>query len=179
MMKHFFNFISLLTLFVFLFTYIQVSYGVQKEGDSEIQVSGSFFNAQGSGTGTLAAEASYGYYITQALEIGLTQGFGVSFVKGASNPWTGRTIPFVQYYFLSTHNFQPFIGGFIGAVYNSDDFTGTIGPAGGFRYFVNDSTFLLARYRYEWFFTDINFGAVFDDTTRGNHVVTIGLGFVW
>jgi hypothetical protein len=156
-----------------------VSYGVQKEGDSEIQVSGSFFNAQDSGTGTLAAEATYGYYITQALEIGITQGFGVSFIEGASNPWSARTIPLVQYYLWSTHNFQPFLGGFIGAVYNSDDFTGTIGPAAGFRYFVNESTFLLARYRYEWFFTDFNVGGVFEDTTRGNHVVTIGLGFVW
>ncbi|MGB5707009.1 MAG: hypothetical protein WBM41_09255 [Arenicellales bacterium] len=53
--------------------------------------------------------------------------------------------------------------------------------------YLNDSTFLITRYRYEWFFDDLNLGSlneiedrietVADNRSDGNHVFTVGLGF--
>lgn len=153
----------------------------QEANENEIQIAGSFFHAQGSDVGTLTLDVSYGYYLTDRWQIGLGQTLGYSFIDDKEDIWTASTIPFVHYHFrgLSLNDsFQPFIGAFAGAVYNEDDVTGTAGPAIGFKSFLSDKTFLVVKYRYEWFFDDLKVGDV-TDTSDGNHVGTIGLGFVW
>lgn len=72
---------------------------------------------------------------------------------------------------------MPYLGIFGGVVWNDRDVTGTMGPAAGVKLFVSDQTFVNIGYRYEWFFN--SFEAARDNRTHGNHVVNIGLGFVW
>lgn len=151
-------------------------YGVQSVGSSEVQGSGGFFHAVGSGS-TITADASYGYYFLQPLLVGVRQGVNIQLRDGASDPWFATTTPFVDYHFFSDRNFQPFVGAFGGIVWNDDDITGTIGPEGGIKFYVNDTTFISARYRYEWFFDE--FDVIEDESSDGNHVVTVGIGFVW
>ena len=153
------------------------SYSVQGVGSSEILGSAGFFHAQGSDVGTISGDVSYGYYFFQPLEIGLRQGLQYAFVDGGDDPWQATTTPFVDYHFFATQPFQPFVGGFGGIVWNDDDITGTIGPEGGIKYYVNDTTFISGRYRYEWFFDELD--VIEDEASDGNHVVTVGIGFVW
>jgi hypothetical protein len=157
------------------------SYAVQSAGNKEIQLSGGFFHANDTDVGTVTLDASYGYYLTNVWQIGVGQTLNYNINDNASDTWTASTIPFVHYHIrgLSTNDtFQPFLGAFAGAVYNDDDATGTAGPAAGFKAFMNETTFLVTKYRYEWFFNDVELGDV-TDTTRGNHIVTLGLGFVF
>ena len=156
-------------------------YAAQKAGDNEIQLSGGFNRAQGSDTGTATADVSYAYFLSPSWALGLRQTLSYSFIDDDDDVWTASTVPFLNYHFrgLSLNDrFQPFLGAFAGAVYTEDDATGTIGPNVGFKYFVSDQTFVVARYRYEWFFDELELSSV-RNTSDGNHVVTVGFGFVW
>lgn len=158
------------------------TYAAQKKGDSDLQLAGSLFHSQGADYGTLAMDIGYGYYATDNVEVGLLQTVGYIFLEDADDVWTASTIPYVRYYFrgLSVNDtFQPFVGAFIGASYNEDDITGTMGPQVGFKSFINDSTYIVAKYRYEWFFEELSINEVDDTSSDGNHVVTLGVGFVF
>ena len=154
----------------------------QNAGDSSLQLGGNFSHAQGSDVGTLTVEGAWGHFFTKNWEVGVIQSLGYSFIDGADDEWIASTIPFFNYYFLGiTENdtFQPFVGAFLGASYNDDDITGTLGPQVGFRSFVNDSTFITVKYRYEWFFDELAINNVEDGSSDGNHVITLGVGFVF
>ncbi len=179
--------IILLLSTVFLFT-SQVAADMA-QGDNEVQLSGGFFHAQDSDSGTLTAEGHYGYYLTPGWEVGLKQSINSSFVDGGGDTWTASTIPFVQYNFHD-HNVDdkivPFLGAFAGAAYNDRDITGTVGPTAGAKFFLYDKTYLALQYRYEWFFNDLDLGSFSDDvgtirdnSSDGNHVASIGLGVLW
>ncbi len=152
------------------------------KGDSSLQFSGSFFHSDGADSGTLNLDVGYGYYLSANWEVGILQSVGYSFIDDADDEWIASTIPFVNYYFTGLSQgdtFQPFIGAFIGASYNDDDATGTIGPQLGFKSFINDTMFVLVKYRYEWFFDDLTIDDIKDTRSDGNHVVSLGLGFVF
>lgn len=154
----------------------------QSKGDSVLQLGGGFIHSQGADVGTLNLDIGYGYFVSHNWEVGLMQTLGYSFIDGADNQWVASTIPYANYHFRGlTQNdtFQPFIGAFIGASYNDDDVTGTLGPQIGFKSFVNDTTFISVKYRYEWFFDELTFDDIDDTKSDGNHVVTLGLGFVF
>lgn len=153
--------------------------------DNEIQVTGGYFRPIGTGDGTFNAQISYGYFPgTAAWEVGIRQAITVNQIDEAPDTWVATTTPFVDYHFLGDKLFGldwrqdlvPFIGGFIGAVWNDDDFTGTVGPSAGMKFFFNSQTFLSARYNYEWFFDELD---QFNDTLDANHVLTISLGYLW
>ena len=161
---------------------IAPSQAAQVAGDNEVQLSGGFFHASGSDTGTMTADVSYGKFLTDRWELGLRQTLGYSFIDDADNQWNASTIPFVNYHFrgLSPDDrFQPFLGAFIGAAYNENDTTFTTGPNLGFKYFLDDQTFIVTRYRYEWFANDLDIGELRDNSSDGNHVITVGFGYVW
>lgn len=154
----------------------------QESGDSSLQLGGSFFHAQGADVGTLNLEGAYGYFFSKNLEMGLIQSFGYSFIEDGEDEWAASTIPFINYYFLglsANDSFQPFIGAFIGASYNENDITGTLGPQVGFNSFINDTTYIVVKYRYEWYFDDLALNTIEDNSSDGNHVVSLGVGFVF
>ena len=155
------------------------AYALQDQGDNEIEFTGGFAHASGSDIGTVNADVSYGYYIAPRINIGLRQTLNYSFVNDGSDTWTASTIPFINYNFeTSNPMFRPFIGAFVGGAYNSDTLTGTAGPALGFKYFLNDSTAVVFRYRYEWYFDDLNLKDA-TDTSDGNNLVTVGMSYSW
>jgi hypothetical protein len=151
----------------------------QAAGTKELELSGGFSHTQGSDVGTINADIGFGYYIAPRLDLGIRQTLSYNFIDGGSDTWTASTIPFLEYSFLTSNpSFRPFLGAFAGAVYNEDDVTGTIGPSAGIRYYLNESTAVITRYRYEWFFDDLSFEDA-TDTSDGNHVVTIGFSYSW
>lgn len=178
------NFITAVSLAIFILALgvpMNIHAG-QDKGDSSVTLSGGFFHTQGSDMSTFNLEAGYGYFLTQGWELGVQQSLGLTRNSGEKNEWIASTIPFINYNFqgLSTNDsFVPFLGAFIGASYNSNDITGTVGPQVGFKSFVNDRTFIMVKYRYEWFFDDITINDFKDQRSDGNHAVTIGLGFTF
>ena len=174
--------IAFIALAMVLVVVAGASHAAQSKGDSTLQLSGGFIHAQGADVGTLNLDLGYGYFVSERWEIGLLQTLGYSFIDGDDDLWVASTIPYFNYHFrgLSTNDaFQPFLGAFLGASYNEDDVTGTVGPQVGFKTFVSDGTFIMVKYRYEWFFEELSINEIEDTSSDGNHVVTLGLGFVF
>jgi len=61
--------------------------------------------------------------------------------------------------------------------WNDRDVSGLLSPMGGVKIFLTDQTYLGLRYRYEWFFNSLK--RADNNSDDGNHVGTIGIGFVW
>lgn len=182
MKKRSFILTVVIVFFILLTGFMAASYASQSSGDNTMQLSGSFTHAQGADSGVLNLDIAYGRLLTDSIELGLLQYLGYSFIDGGDDIWTASTIPYINYHFSGlsdSGNFLPFIGAFIGASYNDEDTTGTIGPQVGFKSFVNDSTFLLTKYRYEWFFDELTVNDIDDSSSDGNHVVTLGVGFIF
>lgn len=146
-------------------------------GMSEFQVSGGFFHAQDSDTGSLSTDLSYGYYFTPGWQVGIRQGLNYNFIDDQRDFWVATTVPFLNYNFRVTDIIVPYLGGFMGLVWNDRDTTGTIGPQGGVKFFVHDRAFLNLGYRYEFFFDRIK--SIEDNASHGNHVFNIGVGLTW
>jgi hypothetical protein len=147
------------------------------EGASEAQISAGFFHTQGSDSGSLNADLSYGYYFTPGWQLGIRQALNYNFIDDHRDFWLATTAPFVNYNFRVTDIIVPYLGGFIGLVWNDRDVTGTIGPQAGVKFFVHDQAFLNLGYRYEFFFNRID--AIDNNASRGNHVFNVGVGMTW
>jgi len=163
-------------------SYAATANAAQKKGDSDLQLSGGLFHAQGVEWGTANLDVGYGYFFTDSLEVGVMQNIAYDFIDNADDRWMASTIPFVNYYVRGVSKddvFQPFLGAFIGASYNDEDTTGTIGPQVGFKSFINESTYVVVKYRYEWFFDELTVDDIDNTSSDGNHVVSVGLGFVF
>lgn len=145
--------------------------------DNELELSGGFFHARGSDTGALNLDASYGYYLTPGWQAGLRQALNINFIDDARDVWTATTTPFLRYHFPLSENVVPFVGGFLGLVWNDRDATGTLGPNVGAKFFFNPQTYFTTAYRYEWFFSPVRASA--ESRSRANHVLNLGIGFVW
>lgn len=174
--------LSTTILFCNIAIFSDALHAAQKRGDNEFQASGAFFHAQGADSGTIAADVSYGKFMTKHWEVGIRQGFSYSFLDKSNDVWIATTIPFINYHLLDFSrdgSFQPFVGAFIGASWNENDATGTMGPNAGFKHYIGKQTFLVIRYRYEWFFSNFDVGDAAGNESDGNHVGTIGLGYVW
>lgn len=165
-----------------LMGFVTASSANQSAGDNTLQLSGSFTHSQGADSGVLNLDVAYGRLFTDSLELGILQYLGYSFIDNADDTWVASTIPYINYHFSGLSDsdyFLPFVGAFIGASYNDEDTTGTIGPQLGFKSFVNDTTFILTKYRYEWFFDELTVNDIEDSQSDGNHVATLGVGFIF
>jgi hypothetical protein len=151
-----------------------------QEGNNELQLNANLFAPQGSSDLATSVAASYGIFLSDSLEVGIRQGYSGLFPSKASSQWVATTTPFVDYHFRGLSEGDtvlPYVGVFLGAVWNDRDITGTLGPNAGVKLFVNSSTFVNFNYRYEWFFD--KFRNVGDERTDGNHIGQAGIGFLW
>jgi hypothetical protein len=150
------------------------------EGNNELQLNADFFAPQGSSDKAFAASASYGIFVSDDVEVGIRQSYSGAFPRLQSSRWLAVTSPFMDYHFrglFEDDKVLPYLGVFLGAVWNDKDLTGTVGPNAGFKFFVAKQTFLNLNYRYEWFFD--KFKRATDNTSDGNHVAQAGIGFLW
>jgi len=174
-----------------LITFASATAYADTSDDQELQLSLGSFKSSGSDSGTVSGEITYGKYVTPYWVLGVIQGLNYAFIENQDDVWTASTVGFANYHFnngsAEKGDLVPFAGVFLGATYNSDDATGTLGPNLGLKYYVNETTFITGRYRYEWFFDDLKLGStsefsdsietVSDNSSDGNHVISIGLGF--
>jgi len=79
---------------------------------------GGFNHTQGSDTGSLNGDLSYGYYLTPGWEIGLRQALNYNFIDDKRDFWLATTTPFLLYNFRLTNIIVPYLGAFIGLAWN-------------------------------------------------------------
>jgi hypothetical protein len=164
-------------IFVFILLASSAATAAPLRGAHEAQISGGFFHAEDSDDGSLNADLSYGYYLTPGWQLGVRQALNYNFIDDRRDFWIATTSPFLNYHFRLTDIIVPYVGGFLGLVWNDRDATGTLGPQVGVKFFVHDTAFLNLGYRYEWFFDRIR--AVDNNASEGNHVFNIGIGLTW
>lgn len=161
-------------------TFIPEALAQPVEGNSELQLNADFFAPQGSSDKSFAASGSYGLFVSDNLEVGVRQSYSGSFPRLQNSRWLAVTSPFMDYHvrgLFEDDKILPYLGVFLGAVWNDKDITGTVGPNAGFKFFVAKQTFLNLNYRYEWFFDE--FKRATDNRSDGNHVAQMGIGFLW
>ena len=154
-----------------------VAEAAARGGSSEAQVSGGFFHSEGSDEGSLSADLSYGFFFTPGWQVGFRQALNYNFIDDRRDFWVATTSPFINWHFPVTDIIVPYIGTFLGVVWNDRDATGTLGPQAGVKFYVHEGAFLNLGYRYEFFFSRVE--TIDDNSTRGNHVFNIGIGFNW
>jgi len=148
-----------------------------RAGMGDALVSGGFFHQQGSGSGNFNADLSLGYFLTPGWEAGFRQALNYNFVEDHRDFWLATTTPFLNYNIRVTDIIVPYLGGFLGLVWNDRDATGTVGPQAGVKLFVHDAAFVNLGYRYEIYFDKLK--AVDNNASDGNHVFNIGIGLTW
>lgn len=90
-----------------------------------------------------------GYLFTKELEGGVRQSFGYAHVLHGGEDYNGTTVGFVDYHF-DLNAIQPFIGGNVGLSYGTHEKgTGSFGPEGGVKVFLNSTTYVFGIIQYE------------------------------
>lgn len=145
-------------------------------GNKELTLSGSGNNNKDFDAGAVSVAGSFGYFLTDAFEVGLRQ--SISYADtGDGSSTSASTRGFVDFNF-DLGAWRPFVGANIGYVYGDDVVdTWEAAPEGGVKYFVNDKTFIYGMVEYQWFFRDSSdIGNNFDN---GQFVYSLGIGFRW
>jgi len=147
-----------------------------RQGDFELTLSGSGGNDKEFEAGSINANASLGYFLTDGFEIAIRQ--SVTYADGGEGQDTiinGSTRGAIDYNF-EFGRWQPFIGMNLGYVYGDGVLdTWEAAPEVGLKVFVNDTTFIYGQVEYQFFFRDTdNADEAFDD---GQFVYSLGIGF--
>jgi len=87
-----------------------------ERGDSSLQFGASGVHTQGSERGTISGDLSYGYFLTDGIELGVLQGVNYTIIEDDDDLWSASTIGFANDNFGTPDStFVPFIGAFAGA----------------------------------------------------------------
>src|SRR2546423_11048478 len=132
-----------------------LSYGYFEEGDKEITLSGTAANGNDFDGVFIGANGSFGYFLTDNLELGIRQSLTYTDV-GVPSSLNGSTRVALDFHF-DLEAWQPFVGGNFGFVYGdavNDTFEAA--PEGGVRWFVNSTPFIFAMAEYQFFFDSGN-----------------------
>ena len=150
------------------------SYGYFEEGDKEITLSGSASNSSDFDGVFIGANGSFGYFVTDNLEIGVRQSLTYTDV-GVDASLNGSTRVAGDFHF-DLEAWQPFVGANFGYVYGdavSDTFEAA--PEAGIKWFVNSTTFVFAMVEYQFFFDQADEADnAFED---GQFLWSLGIGF--
>jgi hypothetical protein len=146
-----------------------------KQGDWELTLSGQGSNGPDFNGFSAAAAGNLGYFLTDALELGVRQTISYTDIGIPGSALNGSTAVAADWNF-DIGRFVPYIGGSIGFVYGdavSDSWFA--GPEGGLKYFVNNTTFIFLSVQYQFFFNqDSNASDAFSD---GQFLYGLGIGF--
>jgi len=145
-----------------------------KQGDWELTLSGQAAHGPDLNGVSAAAQGNLGYFLTDAIEVGVRQSISYTDI-GVGSALNGSTTIAADWNF-DLGRFVPYIGANIGYVYGdavSDSWQA--GPEGGVKYFVNNTTFVFVSVQYEFFFDqNSDAGEAFSD---GQFLYGLGIGF--
>lgn len=143
-------------------------------GDHEFQISADFNGSHKFRDYGTNVEGSYGFFVSDSLEVGARLGYTGLFNRGIDSIWAVTVLPFIDYHFRGISEgdkILPYIGAAAGVRFNDEDEGYLVGPEAGFKFFVYDKTFINTQYRYE-FFDDLN-------TRDAGHSFRMAIGFLF
>lgn len=145
-----------------------------EQGDKELTLGGSGSSDESFDGTTFNVEGGLGFFMTRNFEVVLRQ--GVSYAdRPGSNDWNASTRVAFDYNF-DMMTWYPYLGVNIGYLYGDtvkEQFIA--GPEGGVKFFVNDTTFILAGLEYQFLFEDVKDAD--DNFDDGRFVYLLGIGF--
>jgi hypothetical protein len=145
-----------------------------RQGDWEAAVAVSGASGNQFDQNAIGAEGSIGYYVLKFLPITLRQNAAFAFGDELQDQWTLSTRVFADYQYNAGNWFQPFIGVGFGGIYGRQvDQSLVLAPNAGAKMYVNESTFVQARFEWDWKFTADNNS----DFKDGDALYTIGVGW--
>ena len=132
---------------------------------------------------SITRTATLGYQASTQFDLGVQQVVNYAGMADAetlwdhNEAWQGRTAGFANLDLLETgFGLVPFVGAFAGLDYDQENASAFMGPHAGFSQYLDETTFLRVRYRYEWSSEDDDGKDLAADAEQGEHVVSIGLG---
>ena len=151
------------------------TYAYFEEGDKEVTLSGSGANGNDFDGVIIGANGSFGYFLTDNLEVALRQSIQYTDIGSVGSALNGSTRVALDFHF-DLEALQPFVCGNFGYVYGdavNDTFEAA--PEGGVKWFVNSTTFIFAMAEYQFFFDNGNSAS--SSFSDGQFVYTLGIGF--
>ncbi|WP_336470237.1 hypothetical protein [Stutzerimonas stutzeri] len=122
-----------------------------------------------------SVQGSWGQYLSESSLWGVRQTVNARDTEGESVKFDGSTRVFYDYHF-GNGKARPFIGASIGGVYGDRvDETFMAGPEIGFKYWVQDKTFITAMAEYQFLFKSGSDAQ--DRYDDGVFLYSIGIGF--
>jgi len=148
-------------------------------GDRELTLAGTGTSDRKFDTGNFGISGDLGWYVfDRNLLLGVRQSVNYANIEGADisdDFWNGSTRGFANYHFFDDA-WRPFLGASLGVVYGDGvDDTGFGGLELGLKYYVLDSTFVMGRAEYQFFFERAR--DVDDNFDEGAWAYTVGLGY--
>jgi hypothetical protein len=142
------------------------------QGDKDLTLNATGTSSDDFDNTTLALSGNLGYFFTPNLEGSVRQSLVFADAPGGST-WGATTSLAVDYNF-DLGRWWPFVGGSVGYIYGDDVADGwAVGPEGGVRYFVNDTTYILGMVQFLWTENEGDF------QDEGAFTYTLGIGFRW
>lgn len=148
------------------------------EGEREFSLSGTGSSDKDFDNSNFGISGDLGWYLSPELSVGVRQSLNFADIEGQGvkdDYWNGSTRGYANYHFGSGAA-RPFVGASLGAIYGDGvNDTGVGGLELGMKYYVLESTYIMGRAEYQFFFESGD-GAQenFDD---GAWAYTLGVGF--
>lgn len=143
-------------------------------GDFELTLSGGGSSDESFDGTVLNVEAGLGYFLTRGFEVVGRQGFAYADNPGGDKWMASSRVSLIYNFDLET--VYPYLGANFGYLYGDmvkDQFIA--GPEGGVKFFVNDTTFIMAGIEYQFLFEDVKDAD--DNFDDGRFVYLLGIGF--
>ncbi|MBU3068454.1 hypothetical protein KOI40_01420 [Aestuariicella sp. G3-2] len=158
-------------------TFAQDSIG-PSSGDREFTLSGTGTSDKDFDNSSMGLSADLGWYTSSHMVWGIRQSVNYADIEGQDADddfWNGSTRGYFDYHFLSGAA-RPFIGASLGAIYGDGvEDGGFAGLEFGLKYYVLESTFILGRAEYQFFFDDGDEAE--DNFDDGAFAYVIGIGY--
>lgn len=155
-----------------------ISYAGPEAGEREFTLSGTGVSDKDFDNSSFGISGDYGWLTSDRSVWGIRQSVNFADVQGADlsdDFWNGSTRGYYNYHFGSG-SARPFVGTSLGAIYgdgvNESAFAGL---ELGLKYYVLESTFILARAEYQFFFDSGD--SAEDNFDDGAWQYVIGVGF--
>ena len=147
-----------------------------EQGDYDLQLAASGGNGPDFDAFAASANVQGGFFVTDALELGLRQ--TVTYQDSVGSTLGGTTAVFLDYHFEVADNVLPYIGANIGYAYG-DLFNDTFfaAPEAGVKVFVSDTAYIFGAAQYQFFFNKGDDAS--DSFSDGQFLYTVGLGLVF
>ncbi len=160
-----------------------VAFGQQEnigpqDGSREFSLAGSGTSDKDFDNSSFGVSGDYGWYTSSHSVWGIRQSINFADIKGedlGDDFWSGSTRGYYDYHF-GDGAARPFVGGSLGAVYgdgvNDSAFAGL---EFGLKYYVLESTYILGRAEYQFFFDSGS--SAEDNFDDGAWVYVLGMGY--